>query len=366
MKILIFSWRDISNPHAGGSEKYFHELSKEWAIKGNKVTWICGGWKGCRKKEVIDKVNIIRTGKELSLYALAPIEYLKLKEKPDVIIDLENGIPFFTPFFSRKKKFLHIHHIHKDIWHQESEGKGIKEKSIALIGKFLEMKLMPIVYKKTGIITISNSSKEEIEAENIGKVKGIVNPGIDFFNYKKFRKSKTPSVLFLNRIKKYKGVHILLDAAAEINKTGKKTDFWIAGAGDDLERMKKYAKKLRLDNVVFLGRISEEKKKEIMQKAWIFANPSFKEGWGIVNIEANYFGTPVIGSRVGGIKDSVVENKTGLLFEYGNSKELAEKILSLMQNKSLRAQMRKNGTAWAGRFDWASKAQEYLDVLRKA
>lgn len=361
MNILIFEWRDIKNPRAGGSEIYFHELAKRWIKSGNKVRVICGGWKGCRKKERIDGIDIIRVGNEISAYVLVPLEYLRLREKPDVIIDVENGLPFFSPLFSGRKKFLHIHHIHKDVWKREAEGKGIKEKMISMIGKFLETKVMPGVYRKTGIITLSKSSAEEIEKEHMRKVQGIVNPGIEFYKYKKARKSKTPSVLFLNRIKKYKGVKVLLDAANTLK--GENISFLIAGSGDDLERMRGYAKKKKID-AVFLGKISEEKKMELMQKAWIFINPSFKEGWGIVNIEANYFGTPVIGSNVSGIRDSIIDGKTGLLFEYGKHKELAEQINELVRNGKKLNRMSKSARAWAKNFDYNSKAEEYLRILR--
>ena len=91
MKILIFNWRDIKNPKAGGSELYFHEISKRWVKNGNKVTWICGGWKGCKKEEIIDGIKMLRTGSEISVYLSAPFAYFKLKEKPEIIIDLENG-----------------------------------------------------------------------------------------------------------------------------------------------------------------------------------------------------------------------------------------------------------------------------------
>jgi len=366
MKILIFNWRDIKNPKAGGAEIYFHEILKRAVNSGHSVSWICGGWKGCQKEEIIDGIKIVRIGEEMSLYLLAPLAYFKLKEKPDIIIDVENGIPFFTPFFSRKKKILHIHHVHKEVWAKETEGKGIKSKLIGYIGKFLELKIMPFAYRKTGVTTLSNSSKEEIEKEKLGKVIGIVSPGIEFYKFKKFEKTSKPSVLFLNRIKKYKGIDTFLEAIKYLReKNYKDFEVFIAGSGDYLNEAISYAKKNELNNVNFLGKISEEEKKEFMQKSWVFVNPSFKEGWGIVNIEANYFGTPVIGSDVGGIRDSVIDGKTGLLFSYGNKEELADKIKKLIEDKSLRQRMEKNGKEWAKRFDWDLMTRDFLKIIEK-
>jgi glycosyltransferase involved in cell wall biosynthesis len=357
MKIAIFNWRDIKNPKAGGAELYFHELAKRWVSQGNEVTWISGGWENCKKNENIDGINIIRTGSELTLYLLAPIEYLKLKSKPDIIIDVENGIPFFTPLYSRRKVILHIHHIHKDIWFREGTF------PLAQIGWFLETKIMPALYKNKNVITISNSSREEIKKEGLRKILGVVNPGIDFPRFDKIKKESKPTILFLNRVKKYKGIDTLLNTALLLKD--KEINFLIAGSGDYLEQSKKFVLENHLQNVKFLGRVSEDKKRQLMQKSWVFANPSFKEGWGIVNIESNYFGTPVIGSNVSGIKDSVINGKTGLLFEYGNPSDLASKILTLINNKNLRNRLQIEAKKWAKKFDWDIKAKEYLNLIKK-
>jgi len=359
MNILIINFKDIKHPKAGGSELYFHEMAKVWIKEGHKVFWISGGWKKCKKKEIVDGVNIKRVGKRFSVYLLVPFEYFRLQEKIDLIIDVENGIPFFTPLFSKIKKVLHIHHIHKDIWFKEMKF------PFSYIGCFLESVVMPRVYKNEKIITISDSSANEILKENYSSsYPKIVNPGINFNTYKKFNKTKKPSILFLNRIMKYKGLLILLKAIKILQGKNKKDlDLWIAGYGDDIERMKKYVKKNNLKNVEFFGKISEEEKIGLMQKAWIFVNPSFKEGWGIVNIEANYFGTPVIGSDIGGIKDSIVDKKTGLLFEYGNERELAEKIESLLENEELRKELSKEAVKWAKKFSWERTAKEYLKAI---
>jgi len=365
MHILLFSWRDIKNPKAGGSELYFHEISKKLVENGNKVTWICGAWNGCKKEEVVDGIKILRAGSELSLYLLAPLAYFKLKEKPDIIIDLENGIPFFTPLYAKERKILHIHHVHHDVWFKEALGKGIKEKIIASIGYFLEAKIMPFVYKGQKIITISKSSAEEINKLGFGKVIGVVNPAIEIKVNPNIRRTSYPSILFLNRIKKYKGADVLIRAFLRIcnEKEMKNAVLYICGDGDYLKEIKELAK--GEERIKILGKIIEKEKYELMNKCWFFINPSFKEGWGIVNIEANYFGMPVIGSDVGGIKDSVINNKTGLLFKYGDEKELAEKILELIKDKKLRQKLSKNGFKWARSFSWDKTSKQYLDILKK-
>lgn len=366
MNILLLNWRTPGDPEYGGSELYWEEMGSRWTKQGHNIFWIGRRYEGCKNTEIIKGMEIIRLGNKLTLYLLTPFTYFKLSKKVDIIIDCENGIPFFSPLWSTKPKFLHIHHIHGfkevNIWKIESEGKGIKMWLLGIIGQFLEMKLMPLIYRKTPIITLSESSKSEISEAKLGKVIGVVNPGITFYNYKKYQKEKIPTILFLNRIKKYKGIKVLLDAIFRL-EIPLSYNFWIVGEGDDLTEMTEYAKKLGLQNTTFFGKVSEEKKQELIQKAWIFVNPSFKEGWSIVNIEANYFGLPVIGSNVSGIKDSVIDGKTGLLFEYGNYKELAEKIEYLIENKKIREKMSKEARKWAKNFSWELSSNKYLKII---
>ncbi len=360
MRILILSWRCLKNPDSGGSELYFHELSKRWAKNGHEIVWFSPQFSGGLREEYCDGIKIIRKGNRFSVYLHSFLKYVKNDfGNFDVIIDVENGIPFFSPLYIKKGEiFLHIQHIHKNVW--------VKEMPIhlAIIGKFLESVIMPLIYKKNKIITISNSSFEEIKNDKLSNNDVyIVNPGIEFYKFKKYKKNKKATVLFLNRIKKYKGIMHLLMAAKELKNQN--IDFWIVGSGEYLDKAVDYAKREKLNNVIFFGKVDEERKKEIMQKSWILVNPSYKEGWGIVNIEANYFGIPVIGSNVSGIKDSVIDRRTGLLFEYGNHKELANKINFLVDNYKERKYMGKEAKIWAKKFDWDSKAMEYLKILEK-
>jgi len=367
MNILILNWRDIKHPQAGGAEVYFHEIAKEWIKKGNNVTWISGGWKNCVKNENVDGIKIKRIGNSITLYLLAPFAYFSLTSKPDAIVDVENGIPFFSPIYSRKKILLHIHHVHKEVWSKQAEAGGLKEKFLAPIGYFLEMVMMPWIYKNKRITTLSKSSKKAIENYISKKVVGIISPGITQPKQNNFKKSIKPSVLFFNRIKKYKGIDIFLRAIAGINKSNliKDIELNIAGTGDYLEEAKTLAKELKIEKKVnFLGHVTEKEKQVLLKKSWVLINPSFVEGWGIVNIEANSFGTPVIGSNVNGIKDSVINKKTGLLFEYGNEKELSEKIIYLIKNPSVRKKMSEQAKQFSKKFTWKNAAETFLKILK--
>jgi glycosyltransferase involved in cell wall biosynthesis len=356
MNILIFNWRDIKNSSAGGAEFYLHEQAKIWAKQGNEINWICGGWTGCLKNEIVDGVNIRRIGGEFTQYMLAPFEYIKLKNKADVIIDAENGIPFFTPLYSKKKIILLIHHIHRDVWFKE------KKFPISWIGNFLETKIMPFIYKNKRIVTVSPSSLEEINKIMKNNSVDVVYNAISDKCYDT-KKKGGQNIIFVGRIKKYKSIDVLLKAVSRIDKN---LIVNIVGRGDDELRLKNITKLLGLKNVRFWGFVEESEKIKLLQNATLAVNPSFVEGWSITNIEANACGTIVIGSNVNGIKDSIIDKKTGLLFKYGDEKELAEKISSLLGDRRLREKMEAEAIRRAKNFSWTASAEKFLSILKES
>jgi glycosyltransferase involved in cell wall biosynthesis len=90
-----------------------------------------------------------------------------------------------------------------------------------------------------------------------------------------------------------------------------------------------------------------------------------KEGWGITNIEANACGTPVISADVPGLRDSVKEGESGLLYEYGNIEQLTSLILKILQNNEYRTKLSEGSIEWAKNFSWDSSAQLMFEVCNK-
>lgn len=119
MNILIYNWRDIKNPDAGGAEVFTHEILRRIAEKGHNITWFTSSFPGCKKEEVVDRIKIIRNGGKYTVYLKAREYYKKyFKGNFDVIIDEINTVPFFTPEFvnNGEKKVALIHSL------QESSG----------------------------------------------------------------------------------------------------------------------------------------------------------------------------------------------------------------------------------------------------
>ncbi len=366
LNILIFNWRDTKHVWAGGAEVYVHEIAKRWVKAGHLVTVFCGNDRKSPRNEVIDGVQMVRRGGFYTVYFWAFLYYiLRFRGKYDVVIDNENGIPFFAPLYVKEPVIGLVHHVH-----QEVILKKLKLPKylipVGLIAVFIERYLMPIIYKNTQMITVSESSKIDMEKIGLGKIKPIliVNPGVDLSLVKRFKKTTAPSLLFVGRIKAYKSIDTLIKVVFVIKNDIPNIKLNIAGYGEEQKNLEVLVAKLGIqDNVNFLGKISDLEKYELMSKSWVFVYPSTFEGWGISAIEANASGTPVVASDVAGLRDSVNDGVSGMLVEAKNVDQFTSKISEIINNKKLRNSLSRGGIKWASNFDWSNSSHLFIAYI---
>ena len=361
LRILIFNWRDLRHKWAGGAEVYLHELSKRWVAMGHQVTIFSGNDGNSIRHERVDGVRVIRRGGFYLVYVWAFLYYIfRLRGRYDVIIDSENGLPFFTPMYAKEKVFLLIHHVHQEVFRTSLIP------PFSYLASFLEKRVMPLVYRQTGVITVSPSSKAEIiEHKLTKKVPYIIYNGVDLGRFVAGKKAKDPTILYLGRLTTAKSVHVLIHAVSLLQKDIKNLSCIIAGDGPVRAKLEKLVVKLKLTGVIkFVGKVSEEEKIKLYQKSWVFVNPSLLEGWGITTIEANACGTPVIASNVAGLRDAVDDGVSGLLVPYGNDQALSLAIQTLIKNTTLRGKLSRGAKAWAQKYDWHNSAKLSINILK--
>ena len=361
-KILIFNWRDTKHKFSGGAETYIHEMSKRWIEQGNQVTLFCGNDSLNPREENVDGIEVIRRGGFYFVYFWAFLYYmLQFRGKYDVIIDCHNGIPFFTPFYAKEQVYCLMHHVHQDVFRHSLP------KPLAWFAGFLEKDLMALAYKNVKFITVSESSKYDIEKLGLGG-SGIevAYPGVDLSNLTpNFEaKSLTPTILYFGRLKYYKSVDILIKAFKKVIEKIPEARLIIAGSGEEETNLKELVKRLKLEaKVEFKGRVTDNEKMKLLQESWVLVNPSFMEGWGITTIEANACGTPVIASDVPGLRDSVRDRQTGYLAPQGDVNGFYERIIDIISDKEGREKMGREGVAWAQNFDWNKTSDIFLSVI---
>jgi glycosyltransferase involved in cell wall biosynthesis len=285
-----------------------------------------------------------------------------LRGKYDVIIDCENGIPFFTPLFVNGKKLLVVFHVHQEVF------KVSLNTFVFRLASYIESNVMPRVYKSVKCITISNSAREDMKKLELGTAGiTVVSPGIDHEVYLPGKKSSKPTILFVGRLKQYKSIQTLLQAAKKILESKKNVQIIIAGEGEEGTKLKRLAYRLGIkDHVLFTGKVSEEKKVELYQQAWVVVNPSVKEGFGMAVLEANACGAPVVASNVAGLCDSIKHNTSGVLVPYGDVDAFVNETLKILNNEVWRNRLSEGAVKWSKSFSWETSTDAFIKAFPRS
>lgn len=365
LRVLIFNWRDTRHVWAGGAEEYIQRLAAEWVKAGVEVTVFCGSDERSPRNENIDGVRIVRRGGFYTVYFWAFLYYVvKFRGQFDAIIDSENGVPFFSPLYSHLPVFLLVHHVHQNVF------RANLPLPLAMIAQFAEGTLMPFVYRRAQIVTVSESSKKDLLRlmKTSKQSIHIVNPGVTLPDSRmRVQKAIIPTLSYIGRLRKYKNLDIAIAAFAKVQAQIPQAQFVIAGDGDAIFSIKRQVKALGLeDSVKILGKISDSEKHRLLMRSWVMIQPSSFEGWGMTVVEANVCGTPVIASNVNGLRDSVVNGKTGILFPEKNVEALSKAMLSLCKDRSIRAYYTRNAKTWSNDFSWAAKSTQFLTIVESS
>ena len=207
---------------------------------------------------------------------------------------------------------------------------------------------------------ISESTRDDLAERGIDASHvEVIYPGIDTVGFTPAPGLRSPNPLFayLGRLKKYKGVHLVIEAFARVTHPAAILE--IAGAGDFRPALERLARSLDLDGRVrFLGRISEADKLALLRRSWALAFASPKEGWGITNLEAAACGTPVVASNSPGIRESVRHGETGYLVRHGDVVGMAEAMNRLAGDQALVERLGQEARRFAESFTWERAAAE--------
>lgn len=357
MRLAFFNWRDIKHPRAGGAEVYNHQILKRLAAMGHRVTLFTASFPGCARSELIEGIEHIRYGGRFTIYPLAYACYKKHVEgRYDVVVECINGMPFFLPFFARERVVPLIYQLTRENWHS-----GLVF-PLAFAGYHLEDSFLGI-YREKPVLTISESTKSDLQALGFREI-AVVNAAAEVSPPSGTKKQKQKTLICLGRLTKSKRVDHALSAFKIIKNSIPGARLWIVGTGPEEKRLKALACGSGISrDVCFFGRVSEKKKAELLSKAHLMLFPAVREGWGIVVLEANACGTPVMGYAVPGLIDSIKENVNGQLVSPGNFTTLAEKAIKLLQNPPQLKRLSVNSIKYSKKFTWEKAADGLISFL---
>lgn len=361
MRIAFLNWRDSTHPEGGGAEKYAETVCAGLAHAGHHVTLFCAAHPGAPAEETRDSVRVLRQGGRLGVYAacLRRLRALQRDEGPfDVVIDTQNGIPFWASVWTRTPVVILVHHVHREQW------PIVFGPVAARLGWFIESVVAPKVFRGQQYVAVSQRTKEELADLGVppSSVSVIHNgtepplaPGIE--------RHPEPRIVVLGRVVPHKRVEHAVAVLARLATIHPTLRLRVVGDGWWSENVRTEAERLGVAaRVDLLGYVDEESKHTELAQAWLALAPSIKEGWGLCVVEAASHGTPTIAySGAGGLSESIVHDRTGVLV--ADLDEMVAVVDELLGEPDARASLGRAAAVHANEFTWPRTVQSWEKLL---
>ncbi len=358
MHLVAVNWRDLADPDAGGAEIHLHEILTRMVERGHRVTFFSCRFPGSTAHDHYDGIDFHRVGNWWNANFTIPsaVKRYLAKDPANLVIEDINKIPFFLPRVTDIPVMPVIPHLF---------GKTVYRETNPVFGTYVYLweQFIPSVFKRSNFAVISPSTKDDLVARGIPSANvDVVLCGLDhsrFYRVPELKRFERPTLVHFGRVRKYKGIDIVMRAFARVRTEIANAQLIIVGDGPELPALKQLADKLQIaSDVDFRGRISTEDMVRLLNQCHLFLNASPKEGWGLTVVEANACGVPVIGSDRPGLKDSIHHEKTGYLVPYGDDAAFADRALQLLRDPELWQRMSDAGLEWARSLTWDKCADE--------
>ena len=301
---------------------------------------------------------MVRAGGTYSQYLLAPLACMTRFRRADVVIDVENGLPYFAPLWRRRPKLCLVYHVHTDQWETRFP------RGVAAALRMIETHVMPRVYRRCVFVAISQSTSIALQSIGVHPEQILViEPGTATPLRGGQTKAVSPTFLCLSRLVPHKRVEIVLEAWRLVvdDVPGR---LIVAGDGPQLDTIRRIARDI--PRVEVLGRVTEEEKYRLLREAWALVCASHHEGWGMTILEAASVGTPSLAVAVPGVRDAVVHGVTGVLVpdQQGDlAAALAHAWVDLAFDSEARTAMGEAARKRAEAMDWDSAMDRWANLV---
>jgi glycosyltransferase involved in cell wall biosynthesis len=357
----MLNWRDTRNPEGGGSERYVESVAARLVQRGHRVTVFCAAHAQAPADEVRAGVRYIRRGGKLSLYPQAMARLLlKRFGRVDVVVDVQNGVPYLSPLVTRRPVVVLVHHVHREQW------PVVYGRVAATAGWWLESRIAPWVYRRCQYIAVSDATRGElvslgVQQERISVVhNGLepVPPGSEGV------RSVRPRICVLGRLVPHKRVEHAFEVVRRLRPAYPGLQLVVIGDGWWRDRLIEEAARLEDPGLVrFTGHLDDRHKHAELAGCWLMLLPSMKEGWGLAAMEAAEHGVPTVAyASAGGVRESIVGGVTGLLVP-DDIDALTAAAGQLLTDRELRERLGAAACERSRGFTWDATASSFETVI---
>jgi len=363
-RIHVLAWRDLDDPDAGGSEVHADEFMRRWAEAGLSILHRTSAAVGRSATDRRHGYDVVRRGGRMSVFARVPVaETLSRMGPYDALVEIWNGVPWFSPVWCRKPRVLVLHHVHGPMWNQ------VFPRPVASLGRWIESGFAPRFYRSTPTITTSLDTQHELV--DLGWPPELVHTGPvgvdpffapvagDWYS----TKAPRPTILVVGRQAPVKRMEIVLEQAARARVEVPDLELVLVGDGPERSRLEAWVTEHDASSWVrFVGRVDRDRLREHYRSAWLVASASLAEGWGLALTEAAGCGTPAVATDISGHRCSVVDGSTGLL---ASTDDLARAFVRVLSDDDLRRRLSRAAHDRARSLSWDQLAVDVLAPLHR-
>ena len=356
-RLHVLAWRDLDDPDAGGSEVHADEFMRRWAAAGLDIVHRTSAAVGLPSTDRRHGYDVVRRGSRYSVFPRAVASELMGRMGPsDGLIEVWNGVPWFSPVWYRRPHLAILHHVHGPMWEQ------IMPKPLAGAGRLLEARVAPPFYRRTEVVTPSQATRDQlIELGFRGERVTAVDNGVDPFFSPGGDKSPHPLVVAAGRMAPVKRFQLLLEAAAQARVVVPDLRLRVIGDGPLKPELQRWAVDHdALGWVELPGHVDRETLRADYRRAWVVASGSLAEGWGLTLTEGAACGTPAVATDIRGHRCSVVNGTTGVLAEPA---QLGAALAAVLLDGEGRARLGAAARARAATLTWDASALGVLQVF---
>ena len=360
--VLICNWRDTRNPEGGGSERYVEQMARGLVADGDRVTIFCAAHHEAPGNETVDGIRFVRRGTKLDVYVQAWARLLLRRfGRVDLVVDVQNGIPFFTRLATRKPVVVVVHHVHREQWPIVYPG------LTGRLGWWIESRLAPRLYRRSQYVAVSQATRDELVGLGVSPTRiAVVHNGNDPIEEPPGPRSADPSLVVVGRLVPHKRIEHAIDAVSALVDEFPRLHLHVIGSGWWHDKLAAYVAASGMQaHVTLHGFVSGEAKHCTLADAWVMLLPSLKEGWGLVVGEAGAHGVPTVAySAAGGTRESVADGESGLLA--ADPADFIAAVGAVVRDEELRARLSKGAYEMSRSFGWPNSQRSFATVLDEA
>jgi len=356
-RVHTLAWRDLDDPDAGGSEVHADEFMRRWSDAGLEVLHRTSHALGLPDEAVRNGYDVVRKGSRYTVFPRTIASELLHRMGPyDALVEIWNGVPWFSPVWCRRPHVTMLHHVHGPMWDQILPG------PLASFGRLLEARIAPPFYRRTETVTPSSATRDELL--NLGfrpELVTAIDNGIDPFFCPAGEPAARPTIVAVGRLAPVKRFNLVLDAMEVVHERVPDAQLVIVGDGPLRGELEDRVRATGATGWIrFAGYVTRDELREHYRRAWVVTSASLAEGWGLTLTEASACGAPAVATDISGHRCSVVDGVTGILTPpAGLGAALADVLLA----HDRRAALRRAGLARAATLTWESSARGLLEVL---